>query len=133
MQKKMIINNENYANWQNTPETGELTYHSGSWKDYWCKYSDKQWPKSCCRENCYKKAEDGAHVWRMNNTVFIVPLCSEHNPRSPKDPADNPRFELKLGSVLVNADVDLMEKMNKGEDTVKRIIDSLGDMKISDL
>ena len=111
----ITIDSTNNGNWQNATDTGKLEWSGGSWKDYWIKYSGKEWPKYCCKEGCYQEAEHGAHVTRSNSkTVYIIPLCVEHNPRSNKPAKLNPCFNIKVGSVLVNADDAHVDKVSRG-------------------
>ncbi len=107
MNKTIRIDSSDNTNWQNAIDTGDLRWSGGSWKYYWKEYSGKEWPKLCCREGCTKEATDGAHIIRINSeTVYIVPLCGDHNPRSVSPTKTNPCFSIKNGSVLVNADDD---------------------------
>lgn len=112
-----LIDDEFLRNWQNVPNTGDLKPDEAgvnSWKEYWIKFSCTEWPESCSKAGCVGEATDGAHVWRRDKSLFgdkryIVPLCRECNPKTPK--TDNPRFSLKKYSVVV---CDSVSKTVKG-------------------
>ena len=52
-----------------------------SWKEYWENNGKKSWPKKCKVDKCKNDAEVGAHVYKTGKpeTVYILPMCSEHN------------------------------------------------------
>ncbi|CAB3989908.1 Hypothetical predicted protein [Paramuricea clavata] len=52
----------------------------GTWKKFWLRHSDSEWPSLCRVRHCMEQAEGGAHV-RMKKKcgVFIVPMCGKHN------------------------------------------------------
>ena len=117
MDKTIKININNNNNWKNALDTGNMNWSGGSWKEYWEKYSGEKWPEYCCREDCKKKPTDGAHVVQSNTkTMYIVPFCSDHNPRSKEPESSNPRFCIKINSILVNADDEEMDKQSKEEE-----------------
>ena len=131
---KITIGTNNDSNWQNAPDTGDLEWSGGSWKDYWIKHSEEKWPERCCRDRCSSPATDGAHVMRLNaDNIYIVPLCHEHNPISKEPPKLNPRFSLKQGSVLVNANDEMMDNIAKGKEAVEGMSEVLKGRKIADL
>ena len=137
MNATITINSNNDSNWENAPDTGDLKWSGGSWKDYWIKYSGVEWPSYCCRDSCFNEATDGAHLIRLNSDVmYIAPFCHDHNPRTVEYPKINPRFSLKCGSLLVNADdkmMDAKDTMERGKNKANEILDTLKGYKVSDL
>ena len=58
------------------PPTGYV-----SWKDFW-KAKKGYWPSKCAVYGCTDTADVGAHVKKVNsvdNSWYIVPVCSYHN------------------------------------------------------
>jgi hypothetical protein len=88
------------SGWKNKGGTANLTCKCGSWKDHWCKFSGKDWPRECSVEGCKNKAEVGGHLWKPSSgdDVIIVPLCKECNNSANKD-----TMTLKQGTTKVSA------------------------------
>ncbi len=115
----IIIDDTECSNWKNAVNTGNKDASKAecnSWKEFWIKYSGREWPDSCSHEGCNKKAEDGAHLIKSNssnkfgNKQFVVPMCKEHNPRT--SVKINPCFNLKIGTAIVRANVELQMSSN---------------------
>jgi len=124
------IDEKNKMNWQNVTNSGDLKWSGGSWKNYWIKYSEQMWPQHCCREECSNEATDGAHVVCVNSDIkYIVPLCGDHNPRSKEKQKLNPRFSIKIGTVLVNADDRLLDNIARGKECTNQILDVIENQK----
>ena len=56
---------------------------SVTWKQYYLRSGERQWPYYCCIMNCMESADGGGHVHvegRRRNAVYIVPMCDRrHN------------------------------------------------------
>ena len=134
MDAKLIMRlttSDDCSSWKNAPDTGELDASNAgcaSWREFWEKFSgDEKWPNNCQHEGCKNNATDGAHIvkaipnTRFGKQVYIVPFCKEHNPRTPK--TENPCFDLKLGTVIVRANVEMQRKSET--EKMREIINNL--------
>jgi len=66
---------------KNINGTSASTCKCGSWLDHWKKFSG-QAVTYCIVENCYERAEVGAHVQKdstSDSSWYILPLCKKHN------------------------------------------------------
>ena len=61
--------------------SGDEAPDGSSWKDYWKKEKNIEWPKECCVKDCHKDAKVGAHVYKIEdkNKTYIVPMCKDCN------------------------------------------------------
>ena len=55
-----------------------------NWKRFWCKHTERNWPRTCNVQGCSSDAEVGAHMWikrgmNINHQTFIVPTCQTCN------------------------------------------------------
>ena len=62
------------TSWQRPP--------GDSWKEYWLEQTGRDWPKTCCFEECEKEACLGGHVYieeYQTRAQFILPICNSCN------------------------------------------------------
>jgi hypothetical protein len=53
-----------------------------SWKKYWLERTGREWPKTCCFEECDNEARVGGHVHieeYKSRVQFILPICNSCN------------------------------------------------------
>ena len=65
----------------NIEETGQCApIGYKSWKDFWIKNTEQDWPEECRISRCTKTAFCGGHVYVDGcDGVYIVPLCRSCN------------------------------------------------------
>ena len=102
------------TSWQRAP--------GNSWKEYWLERTGRDWPDTCCFEECDNEADVGGHVHveeYQNRVKFILPICNSCNsavqndfrreqvsPQSPLSRLVYPR-KVKLRSWVAEAYVPL--------------------------
>lgn len=87
----------------NLKGTGDKTCECGSWVNHWEKFSGRV-AVICSASGCLSMCDAGAHVIKGGGSIdqshYIVPLCSEHN-------AQTGELDISNETVLVSANVDL--------------------------
>ena len=75
-----------------------------SWKEYYKGgkrgHKSRPWPTQCRIHGCTKKATDGAHVERKDESgVWIIPMCTEDN-----NPNNEDWMTVNAGTIAVQVE-----------------------------
>jgi len=99
---RITIATENQTDWKNKGGTSfRFNCKCGNWKNHWENFSGKDFfLQKCSVLGCSNLAEQTAHIFRSEDGMFewLAPLC-----RSCNHSTNTESFDLKIGSVLVNA------------------------------